>query len=80
MRVTAVAVADPFRVVHSVILDLMRNGVSPDSIYAFLVKASKLSPLGQRVRGSEENSEKERRKEKTVPPQNENVGDERSGQ
>lgn len=52
-------------------MDLLRNGVSPDSIYAFLVKASKLSKLGQRIREKEENEEKEKRR------QNENLGDER---
>lgn len=57
----------------SVILDLLRNGVSPDSIYAFLVKASKLSKLGLRIR------EKEEKEERRKTMSNESVGDENRG-
>lgn len=50
----------------SVIVDLLRNGVSPDSIYAFLVKASKRSKLGQRIREKEENEERERLRQRSA--------------
>jgi hypothetical protein len=51
-------------------MDLLRNGVSPDSIYAFLVKASKLTKLGKKLQ-----AERERQNQANAVSQKDHVGD-----